>query len=372
MNIDKNISILDFMNSNTDWADLLQNEFYVKPREDGEYILLKYNQFETDMSYRLAQECRGSIFRKDEETGKYIYVCRPFDKFFNYGEQFAADIDWNTARVTEKVDGSLCKLWFDKGEWHLSTNGTIDAFKAPVGENELSFGEVFVRAAGIDIQTLGSTLYPEYTYMFELTSPETQVVISYKDAVYYLTLRETKTGKEIFEKPMFSDAAKIKYPKVYQINKLEDVIAAANMMSKDEEGFVVNDNNGNRIKVKSPEYLIAAHLQMNGNVTDKRILKMLRNDQLDDFLAYAPNCKENVDRILDAIHRFSEAANEEWERVNSIQYDSQKDFAFAVKDSSFRPYLFLKQLGSDITPMDWLLKTAVSKALKMLNPYFSE
>ena len=284
MKIDKNLSVLDFMNSYPDWADLLKDQFNIKPREDGEYILLKYNQFETDMSYRLAQECRGSIFRKDEEIGKYIYVCRPFDKFFNYGEQFAADIDWNTAKVTEKVDGSLCKLWFDKGEWHLSSNGTIDAFKAPVGEKELSFGDVFLRAAGIDIQTLGSTLNPEYTYMFELTSPETQIVISYNDAVYYLTARETKTGKEIFEKPEFADTVQIKYPKVYQINKLDDVIAAANMMSKDEEG--------NRIKVKSPEYLITAHLQMNGNVTDKRIMKMLRNDQLDDFLAYAPNCKE--------------------------------------------------------------------------------
>ena len=82
--------------------------------------------------------------------------------------------------------------------------------------------------------------------------------------------------------------------------------------------------------------------------------------------------KKKVDRILDAINRFGEAANEEWKRVNGIQYDSQKDFALAVKDSPFRPYLFLKRQGSDTTPMDWLLKTAVPKALNMLEPYFRE
>ena len=42
--------------------------------------------------------------------------------------------DWNTAKVQEKVDGSIVKLWFDHrlGKWQFSTNGVIRAEKAPL------------------------------------------------------------------------------------------------------------------------------------------------------------------------------------------------------------------------------------------------
>ena len=60
------------------------------------------------------------------------------------------------------------------------------------------------------------------------------------------------------------------------LNNLDDVITVAKDLSRDEEGFVVRDDNGNRIKVKSPEYLLAAKVQMNGQVTDKRIFEYIK------------------------------------------------------------------------------------------------
>ena len=77
----------------------------------------------SDFRLREVQEASGSIFKFVD--GRAQYVCRPFDKFFNVGEVNAADIDWSTAQVREKVDGSLMKIWFDNGDWHLSTNGTL-------------------------------------------------------------------------------------------------------------------------------------------------------------------------------------------------------------------------------------------------------
>ena len=54
-------------------------------------------------------------------------VCWPFRKFGNHNEGYADTIDWSTARVQEKVDGSIVKLWYDEanGKWQFSTNGCI-------------------------------------------------------------------------------------------------------------------------------------------------------------------------------------------------------------------------------------------------------
>ena len=70
--------------------------------------------------------------------------------------------------------------------------------------------------------------------MFELTSAETRIVIGYDDGVYYLTRRNTKTGEELFDRPVFTSKAKIRYPRRYDLNNLDDVITVAKDLSRDE------------------------------------------------------------------------------------------------------------------------------------------
>ena len=114
----ENMPVLVFLNTFPDWKERLSEApFSLSIRESGEYVLLKYTQFYSDMSYLSVRESRGSVFRQNE-SGEWIYVCRPFDKFFNFNEEYAAPIDWKCAKVTEKIDGSLMKLWFDEGAWH--------------------------------------------------------------------------------------------------------------------------------------------------------------------------------------------------------------------------------------------------------------
>jgi hypothetical protein len=50
----------------------------------------------------IVRESRGVIL---DEADDWRVVARAFDKFFNYGESGADEIDWGTARVQEKVDG---------------------------------------------------------------------------------------------------------------------------------------------------------------------------------------------------------------------------------------------------------------------------
>jgi hypothetical protein len=83
-------------------------------------IQLKYNQITAPMAEPIVQQCRGLIV---DESRDWEAVCHPFDKFFNANEPLAAPIDWASARVFEKLDGSLMSLYFYGGAWQVASSG---------------------------------------------------------------------------------------------------------------------------------------------------------------------------------------------------------------------------------------------------------
>lgn len=102
------LKVQEFIRCNSDWECLLSSEPYcISISEDTvngrDLVLLKYDQLNSDLGNEIVQECRGLIL--DAHT--FEVVCYPFNKFFNYGESHAADIDWRTAYVTEKLDGCV-------------------------------------------------------------------------------------------------------------------------------------------------------------------------------------------------------------------------------------------------------------------------
>jgi hypothetical protein len=284
-------ALLKFIEKNSNWKELIQKEPYnIIVKEDGDYTLLKYNQLESDFNRKIVNCCRGIILNRQNKI-----VCFPFYKFFNYGEPQAAHIDWASARVQEKIDGSIIKVWFDT-TWHISTNGSIDAFYAPVGESEKSFAELFQNAIPMDFY---NRLNKNNTYMFELVSPESRIVVDYKEtAVYHIGTRNNITYQEVEE-----DIG-IQKPKQYSFNSLEDIIEGAKALSNNEEGYVVVDKNYNRIKVKSPAYLMAHYLFGKANFTDKRIVEILKTGEEQEVLNYFPEFKNDFDKIKYEINYF--------------------------------------------------------------------
>ena len=60
--------VLNLMNSNENWREVLSNSPYnlIIKEEDG-YVLLKYNQLNSDFANPIVRECRGSIFRQEND-----------------------------------------------------------------------------------------------------------------------------------------------------------------------------------------------------------------------------------------------------------------------------------------------------------------
>lgn len=331
-------AFIDFANEhpNDEWVKLIQEPPYnIEVRQKGRYYLFKYNQLESDMSLPLCQACRGIIVQKGL-SGQWGIVCYPFDKFFNYGEPNAAEIDWCSAFVNEKIDGSLIKFWHNYEGWHLSTNNSIDAFEAPVSNSieGLTFGNLVERALGCNWLSFCRELDEHYTYMFELVSPESQVTIHYDHTtLYYLGQRDNILYKEYYEfDPVWREFG-VEQPKRFYLSSLKDCIDVAEQMTKDEEGMVVVDANHNRIKIKSPEYLIAAHATNNGKLGLRTAVRLIREDKVDDFLAYAPMHRAKMELIIAAYEDIKDHFWEQFYEVRHLCWMPRKNYVYALNSA---------------------------------------
>lgn len=281
-----NIPYIDtYINKVGNIESILANK-NIEVKKDGPYMLLKYG-ITADFSDAVVQQCRGIIYKK--ENDRYVCVCRPFDKFFNYQESNAAEIDWSSARVQEKVDGSIVKLWYDE-YWHWSTNGVIDAFKSPLNDF-MSFGEL-IRKADNYIDVNLNTLDNRYTYMFELVSPYNQVVIQYdKIHLYHIGTRNTLTGEEV------NMDIGVEKPKMYKLTSLNECIRAAEAMNEgtmEQEGFVVVDKYYNRIKIKSSKYFMYHYMVNNGAMSSKRVIEIIQHGEMEEAVNQFPMLAEDI------------------------------------------------------------------------------
>ena len=332
------LKIRNFILSHDNWEELLQLPPYnLKISRDGEYIMFKYSQIDSDFNNPIVQEARGIIFReKDWEC-----VCHAFNKFGNYGESYVKELDWNSVVVLEKIDGSLIKLFYDNDKWHIATNGMIDAFKSELN-NILypTFGDLFLKSFVGMWDFFCEKLNKNRTYMFELVSPYNRVVIPYENTeLYYLGERDMMTGEEYFLPENWDNS-----PKVFKFNNLQDVINAADQLLWDEEGYVCVDKDFHRCKIKSPKYVIA-HFAINNNViTRKRLLDIILKGEIEEFYIYASEYEDSIDELIQMMVEIEIEAE-----VIQFMFDifhfkelSRKDYAKEVleRPKIFQDFLF--------------------------------
>ena len=328
---------------------------------------------ESDLNLKLVQEARGAIFYIKDDIVEC--VCYPFKKFFNYGEEHAAQIDWTSAEVYEKIDGSLMKMWYHKDKWHLSTNGTIDAFGIQSSMFE-SFGELFERIVHANIQDFGKYLNQSYCYMFELVSPETRVVIDYEPAVYMLGCRNMLTFEEDNSIIMNFKIPFVKGVRWYNLHSLEDCVQFVATMPKDKEGFVVCDKNFNRIKIKSPEYLVAHRLAHNGVISIRYILELIQNEKIDDFLGYCGQYNILVNNVKETLYYLADHLEKEWYKLPTLCLTDKKILA-TYTDTCYKNYernyffkcfdnLFYQRDVVPIDGMEYLMSIPTRKLAKIV------
>lgn len=359
------MKLLEFIKQNANWEQILAEKPYcLKIKKDDEYTLLSYDQIKSDFYNEIVRECRGIIL----ENKTLEPVCIPFYKFGNYGEGYVPNIDWNSARTQEKVDGSLIKVWFHNGKWRVSTNGTIDAYKCEIGQIDLLkldcpykyFGELFDKAkenVGLDFDKLNK----DYTYMFELVSPYNKVVIEYKEiTIYHIGTRNNRTLEEL------DIDIGVHKPKQFALGTLQECLDSASKLPYNEEGYVVVDKDWNRIKIKSPQYVAVHHIKNNGDVNIASIVQLIRTNEIGEFLTYFAEYTNNVNIIKSKINNILLGLNSGLLEIKDKEFATQKDFGLAVKDRPFSAFFFSWNKDKSLTPETWFWKMDNNKIKELV------
>lgn len=345
------LELIKLLKNNDNWRETLSKPPYcLTIKEEDDFILFKYSQVDSDFNEPIVRECRGIILDKD-----FNPVCVPFFKFGNYGESYCPDIDWSSAQVQEKIDGSLIKVWFYNGEWKVSTNGTIDAYKSDIGQSIFSvidtpyktFGNLF-DCAKTNSGLMLNQLNKDCTYMFELVSPYNKVVVPYKDIkVYHIGTRNNKTLEEL------NEDIGVQRPKHYNLHTLEECIETASKMPYNEEGYVVVDKNWNRVKIKSPQYVAVHHLKNNGDLNISSLIQLIRANETEEFKIYFPEYAKFLSELKERIEKIISTLEAEVDCLKIKEFKTQKEFALEVKDKPFSAYYFAWRKDPTLNAKDW-------------------
>ena len=328
-------------------------------------VLLKYNQINSPMGERICQECRGLIL---DESNNWDVVCCPFFKFFNHGDGHAAPIDWGSARVYDKLDGSIMSLYTYDGVLRVASSGMADA----QGQVNTLLGETSF--AGLFWQTwldLGYECPKEHflTFMFEMMTPYNRIVCRYeKPRLVLLGVRNNVTLEE-YRPETWAEQYGWECVKYYDMNNIEDVVEMAKTLNPMErEGFVVCDNvrgggSFGRVKVKNPTYVALHHLKSGLSV--KRLLEIVVAREDEEFLTYFPEFKTEFEQTKSKYLGLIEEIDRTYQEYKDIP--GQKEFAEAVLKFPYSGVLFQMRKAKHSSSQDFVKDMVVDKLMKLLD-----
>ena len=334
----------------------------VRHKAHPNLVLLKYSQIASDMSLPIVQECRGIVL---DEADHWRVACRAYDKFLDYGEPGAAQIDCATAVVQEKVDGSLCTAYEYAGAWHVATTGNPDA-GGPVNSSLYTFAELFWETLGLylgedwDAAPWESA---DWCYLFELAAPHNRVIVNHLTAgLTLLGVRDRSTGQWI--KTSDTAMARVVPPvREYALQSFADILATFDDMDPlQQEGYVVVDAQGHRVKVKHPGYVALHH--MKDGMTPKSILEVIQRGEVPEVTAHFPELAEAFYAIKAKYDALVLAIDTAYTPIKAIE--TQKDFAAQALAFPYSAALFDIRRGKATNGRDFLAKATLPSLMRLL------
>lgn len=374
LQFNENSYLSKYLKENKNWREELLS-MGITFKECGNYCIFNYT-IGANFFDPIVQEARGIIL----DLTTLGVVCFPFRKFGKYSEEYCDEIDWKTATVYQKLDGSIIKLWFDwyQNKWVWSTNSTIYAEDAFCNYDktrtfmdlikETSLYKLMKESLLNHEKIVDWYLDKELTYIFELCTPENTVVIHHNTyELYHIGTRNNYSGIEYVARGSLISlhGDEPLYPKVYKLSNLDDCIEFAstvlNFTSEDnvykicsceDEGFVVVDKYFHRIKVKSFIYQVIHNIVTGSEVSKKLLLELIHEKNL-NIDSLCENYPEKAHWFRYYSYKYTEFVREVTSFINITRkiYEitgDRKEVANRIKGHKYSPFAF-KALDNNLT-----------------------
>ena len=203
------------------------------------------------------------------------------------------------------VHNSCINLHYDwiKDEWFAATTGMAEAEGEVNNMYDTTFNDLFWKTIKdkYDITEFKRRLVVGTTYVFELTTPYNIVVTPHgESSVTLLTMRDLSTLMECDRATCELVATDLGVPIVeeYDLNKgnVGYLLKTFDNMPWSEEGYVVVDNNFNRIKIKNPAYL-AVHTTK-GKTESHHIMDVIKTNEIEEYVAVFSERESEVRELM--------------------------------------------------------------------------
>lgn len=330
----KELLVQTYLRSGHTFSELLA-EHGVKATPYNGKISLAYDQLSARNNDPLACQCRGLILR--ELT--LDVVAYPFDRFFNEGQDEAAEIDWSTARFEEKLDGTLLIVYWDDvaNRWMCGTRNMCEAQGNINGAGTFAeLADVAALEAGVgatDLNSLleGIALNRRNTYMMELTGPHNTIVCQYRAlGLTLLGARSLDTFEEL-DPTLFEVNMGLPTVATWSFSSLAELTEVIRTWDpRDHEGVVIKDARFNRIKVKSPAYVAAAHASESLGNSWRAVCDAILTGIADDLIGIVPPLvEERINRLRPVVAEVISKTEADYAEI--CGEDNMKSFAEMAK-----------------------------------------
>lgn len=330
-----NISLLNQM--------LLEGYVSVQKHSDAELYIYNYTanaQYEK-LWNEITLACRGLIL-----DNKMNIIARPFQKFFNLSEMEAETLPKCSFNVYDKMDGSLGILYWLDDKPYIATRGSFTSEQALKGTTILhsKYQHIFPK------------LDRTKTYLFEIIYPENRIVVDYGsiEDLVLLAIVNTQTGTN-------EQLQDIGFTLVNKYNGVKDIHNLKQLEEDNKEGFVVEYENGFRVKVKFDEYL-RLH----------KLVTMVSNITVWEHMMNELPFDELIDRVPDEFYTWvKETKNKLTQQFDSIENECKKNFKTFDTDKETALY-FMSCNHPNVLFSMWKYRNYKPLIWKLIRPTFSK
>lgn len=341
-------------------------------KDNHKKFTLNYDQIEAKDGNPIVEECRGLVLEilpveklpncEDgyEIIGPTRILAYPFRRFYNHGQGAAENIDWDTATFFEKLDGTLCIVYFDDtlGVWSVATRSVPDADIPYENVTGKTFSQLFKQAIESDYNfwdDFTDGLNKDLTYLFELCTPENIVVVQHKDYKAWLLgarNRETLIEEDVLSKKYTNNFRVCPH---HELNyaTIHKFVTSRNPI--EYEGVVVRDGNFNRIKVKDPAYAFNSKIKDKAVKSPRALLELILMGKDDDVRPLLQsNFLEALDKHKDNLRLWLLSQDIQFRLISKLAGRTRKDFAVACQQvgAHIPVQMFIYDMKG--TPLDWV------------------
>lgn len=324
-----------------------------------------------------ARECRGIVFN----TFRDVVVGRPLHKFFNVGERESTrveNIDWTkVTRVMDKRDGSMIHtVWSAEHGLRLKSKKSYDSDVARAAEYWMYSEEGRgVYQFCLRMQALNKTA------IFEWTAPDARIVLLYtKPELVLLHVRDNVTGEYMHPEDLHTWASEYGVRVVDEVTEFFDTVEVNTMGCVFEtrfnaqkmldaaktregiEGWIVQFENGDMVKVKTDWYL-KRHRAMTF-LRERDIVELVLDEGIDDLKSLLVSEGVDVSEIVrienEVVEQLRNVRHFVEETIKNEGHRDRKDFAIEFSkthaDFGWFGLLMTRYLGKEPDYKEWYRK----------------